>query len=413
MKRITYTLTILFLIATSYAQEFSSFTAEDFDKDKNYGFLNYVQVSGYTGKHLGSLESLDDMFTNGFYGFGARFGTQSTGRKDWQRLHNYPKYGLGVSFFSLGEADADSLIGAPTALYFFYSAPIARFGGFTFSPDLEVGLSTDFNPYDAETNSTQNYIGATTNLHFNLTFALNYQLSDRFDIGVGLAMLHFSNGRTFTPQRGVNLGGLSFSSSYYFNPVKNYTKLVDPEYQPPIRPEFIVAEKSAFEPHHEFLFFTSVATVQAEPGEFKDEFGVKDTTGAEGPRYFASTTSVDYAYQFARKLKVLVGFDAFYDGSAEYLYKDILPQNTTFADKSFYGAHVGFHYLIERFAFVFNYGRYVYKPFEKRGNWYMRVGGRMGITESIDAHIALKTRDGGIADWIEWGVSYKIKVKKK
>jgi hypothetical protein len=41
----------------------------------------------------------------------------------------------------------------------------------------------------------------------------------------------------------------------------------------------------------------------------------------------------------------------------------------------------------------------------------MRVGGKIGLTENLDAHIALKTRNGGIADWIEWGVSYKLKTK--
>ena len=411
MKRIYIIIALLLLTASLFAQEFSKFTPDEFDKNKNYGFLNYIQVSGYTGKHLGTDESMAEMFKHGFYGLGFRVGTQSTGREDWQRLHNYPKYGLGVSFFDLGGAEADSLIGAPSSLYFFYSAPWARFGNFTFNTDLEIGLSHDFKPYDSETNNTQDYIGASTNLHFCIDFVFNYTLSDRFDVGVGLAMLHFSNGRTFTPQRGINLGGLDFNVAYYFNPVKNYTKFVDPDYQPPIRAEFIDAPKPAFKPHHEFQFFTSVATVQAEPGEFKDEAGHIDTTGAEGPRYFASTTSVDYAYQFARKFKVLAGFDAFYDGSTEYLYDDKLPQETTFADKSFYGAHVGFHYLIERFAFIFHYGRYIHKNFEQRGKWYMRVGGKIGITENLDAHIALKTRNGGIADWIEWGVSYKLKVK--
>ncbi len=411
MKRIFISTAFLFLTISLFAQEFSKFTTEDFNRDKNYGFFNFIQVSGYSGTHLGTDEKMEEMFKKGFYGMGVRFGVQSTGRKEWQRLHNYPKYGIGVSWFDLGGAEADSLIGAPSSMYFFFSAPWVRFSNFTFSTDLEIGLSYDFKPYNPETNSTQKYIGARTNLHFCLDLAFDYELSDRFDIGLGLAMLHFSNGRTFTPQRGINLGGLNFNVSYYFNPVKNYTKFVDPEYQPPIRAEFVDAPKSVFKPHHEFQFMASVATVQAEPGDAKDENGNVDTTGAEGPRYVASTWSVDYAYQFARKFKALVGIDAFYDGSVEYLYDDKLPQETTFADKSFYGAHVGFQYLIERFAFMFNYGRYIHKNFEQRGKWYMRVGGKIGITDNLDAHIALKTRNGGIADWIEWGFSYKLKVK--
>ena len=85
MKQIIILLSILFLVSSSYAQEFSKFTTEDFNRDKNYGFLNYVQISGYTGNHLGPEESIADIFKNGFYGAGFRIATQSTRRKYWQR----------------------------------------------------------------------------------------------------------------------------------------------------------------------------------------------------------------------------------------------------------------------------------------------------------------------------------------
>lgn len=410
MKKIISSLAAVLILITLQAQEFSSFNPEDFSKEKNYGIFNYIQVTGYSGQHLASSD-FQDFFSEGFGGIGVRFGTQSTGRKEWQRIHNYPQYGVGVSFFNLGGTDIDSIIGKPTALYFFFGAPMARIGEFRVNADIELGLSSDFNAYDSETNSNQDFIGATTNLHANLTLALYYELSDRIDISLGASFMHFSNGRTFTPQRGINLFGLNLSSAYHFNPIKNYTKHVDPNYQPPIRPEFIVAEKSPFKGHHEFIFMGSIGTVQAEPGEWKDEYGVVDTTGTEGPRYMTNSITAEYAYQFARKLKAVGGLDMFYDGSVENNYDDILPQNTTFSDKSFYGYHVGFHYLIERVSVIFNYGRYIHKPFEQRGNWFMRAGGRIGITENLDAQIALKTRNGGIADWIEWGVAYKFKSK--
>lgn len=411
MKNIlALTIALLFVISAE-AQEFSQFTKEDFKKDKNYGWFNYIQVTGYRGQHLISSE-LQDFFSDGFNGIGIRLGTQSTGRKDWQRVHNYPQYGLGVSFFSLGSTQVDSILGKPSSLYFFFGAPVARFGNFSFNIDTEIGISYDFNPYDSETNPYQNLIGASANLHANMSLVFYYQISKRMDIGLGAQFMHFSNGRSFTPQRGVNLAGINLTTAYHFNPVKNYTKSIDPDYQPAVRPTFIEEEKSPFSGRHELSFMGSIGTVQAEPGEWKHEDGQLDTTNAEGPRYMTNSFSVDYGYQFARRFKAVAGLDMFYDGSAEYLHDDILPQNTTFADKSFYGAHVGFHYLIERISIVFNYGRYIYKPFENRGNWYMRAGGRIGISEKMDIQIALKTRNGGIADWIEWGIVYKIKSKQ-
>ena len=406
MKRYIYLTTLLLLSILTQAQEFSKITPEDVDKEKNYGFFNYMQLNVYQGQHM-IQESLQQYFQDGFYGFSARFGTQSTGRKEWQRLHNYPQYGIGVSFFDLGNTLIDSLLGKPASLYFFFGAPIARFGDFRLNTDLELGISHDFKPYDAVDNEFQYLIGASNNLHFNLSFQLYWEVSQRMDVGLGLGLWHFSNGRSFTPQRGINLVGLNLNTAYHFNPIKNFTKFDDPDYQPPIRPEFIRAEKSPFKGHHELTVMEAVGTVQSEPGEFKNEFGELDTTGAEGPRYMTNSLTVEYTYQFARKIKAVGGFDMFYDGSLEQNYT-VPPQDVTTQQKIFYGYHIGIHYLIERFAFVANYGRYIYKPFDQRGKYFFRAGGRIGLTDNLDVHVCLKTRNGGIADWIEWGLAYKI-----
>lgn len=410
MKKIIYLLPIFFACLNLSAQEISRYEPKDFDKEKNYGYFNYVHFRYERGAHPSGTNYLQDIFAEGYDAITLRVGAQSTGRKSWQQLHNYPQYGLGVAWFDLGGYEADSIIGSPLAVFFYFGAPIFRYKKIRFNADLELGLSYNFKPYDSETNPYQDVIGATTNLHFNMSFLLYYELSQRIDLSLGLGLSHFSNGRSFTPQKGVNLMGLSLGAAYHFNPVKNYTKHIEPNYQPPIRPEFIKTEKPAFKPHHELQFLASIGTVQAEPGEAKDSQGESDTTGAEGPRYGVSSFAVDYAYQVARKVKLVTGFDFFYDGSAEFLYSDILPQETTFSDKAFYGYHVGFHYLIERFAFIGNVGWYIHKPFEQRGKYYMRGGGKIGLTPDLDVHVCLKTRNGGIADWIEWGFSYKFRL---
>jgi hypothetical protein len=407
MKKLIGLLAATFVILGVYAQEISSFTADDLDKDKNYGYFNYFQLSLYRGQHLVDAE-VQDFFSDGFNGIGFRLGTQSTGRKEWQRRHGYPQYGVGFSFFGLGSGDVDSLLGKPSSVYFYFGAPIWRFKKSRINSDLELGLATDFKPYNSETNPYQNYIGAKTNLHFNMSLAYYHEISNRMDLSFGFNFMHFSNGRSFTPQKGINLFGVNLSTAYNFNPVKNYTREKDPGYQPQIRPEFIQAEKAPFKGHHEFILMGSIGTVQAEPGEWKNEWGETDTLGLEGPRYVTNSFVAEYAYQFARKLKVVGGVDLFFDGSLENNYDNTFPQNVGFKDKVFYAYHIGGHYLIERFSFIFNIGSYIYKPFPQRGSWFMRAGGRIGLTPHLEAHIALKTRNGGVADWIEWGVAYKF-----
>jgi len=409
MKRLTYLLFLTLAFQTLKGQEFSSLKAEQFDPDNNYGTFNYVHLSYFKGDHLNYPRDLEEMFTKGYNALELRLGWQSTGRQMWQQLHNYPVYGLGVFAGSMGESDLDSIMGTPSALYFFFGAPWARFGRFTFMTDLAIGLSYDFNPYDREDNPANVAIGSRVNLYFNFNALLMYQLSQRLDLTLGYNLIHFSNGRTYTPQTGLNLGGLNLGAKYNFNPVKNYTKYTRPDYQPPIRPEFIKDPKPEFERYGELQFTVAGGTVLTEPGEVKDSDGVPDSTGLQN-RYYTSTISLEYAYLVARKVKLDLGLDGFYDGSLENFINDQAPQDVGFGGKVMLGTHIGMQYRIERFAFYYALGAYLYKETHTRGSWYMRAGGRIGLTDDLDIHVALKTRNGGIADWIEWGMAYKLRI---
>ena len=277
MKKIYLYIILLIVSAGIYAQEFAPYLPEDYsEEDKNYGSFNYFQFMLHKGAHPTGTEYLQEIFAGGYWAMTFRVGTQSTGRKTWQRLHNYPQYGLGVTYYNLGGHEADSIVGNPSALFFYIGLPWLRIKKFSVNTDLELGFSYNFKPYDPETNPYQDVIGAGTNLHFSLGILFNYEISRRMDLTLGFELAHFSNGRSFTPQKGINLVGLTLGTSYHFNPMKNYTKLKDPNYQPPVRPEFIRAEKPEFKPHHEFQFLASVGSVQAEPGEYKDAQGVRD-----------------------------------------------------------------------------------------------------------------------------------------
>jgi hypothetical protein len=391
------------------AQEFSSFKPEQFNRDTNYGSFNYVQLTYFKGDHVTYPNGFEEAFSKGYNAFELRLGWQSTGRQTWQRLHKYPVYGLGVFVSSLGTADVDSVVGAPSGIYFFYGEPLIRFWRITAYFDLGIGLSYDFVPYDAENNPTNDVIGSRVNLYFNGNLSLMAKLSERMDMSLGANFFHFSNGRSNTPQRGINMGGLNLGLKYNFNAMKGHTKLARPDYQPPVRPVYMKAPKPPIDRFGELQFLVSGGTVETEPGEAKTATGEQDTTLLQ-KRYYTSTIGVDYAYLVWRKLKLHTGLDFMYDGSMENYIAGKAPQEVDFGGKFMFGYHFGFQYLIERFTLYYSLGFYGYKESETRGTWYMRAGGRIGLTDHIDAHIALKTRNGGIADWIEWGICYKLKV---
>ena len=400
----------LFLAGTlMYGQDFTNFKPEQYDPDVNYGSFNFAQLMYFKGGHVSYPKGFEYAFEKGYNAVELRIGWQSTGRQSWQQLHNYPYYGLGVFLGSLGESDADSVVGSPSGIYFFYGEPIVRFGKFTLMADFGFGLSYDFNPYHVETNPANDIIGSRVNLYFNGNMILYYAVDDNLDLSLGANFFHFSNGRSNTPQRGVNMGGLNLGAKYNFNAMQNYTKYRNPDIRLESRPTYIKSPKPHLERFGELQFMGSIGTVETEPGEAKNPDGTNDSTGIQ-KRYTTSTWSIEYAYLAARTLKVHTGFDFMYDASFENYHPDKIPSEVDFAGKFMLGYHLGFQYLIERFAFYYSLGWYLYKESPSRGSWYMRAGGRIGLTEKLDVHLALKTRNGGIADWIEWGLAYKLKV---
>jgi len=398
---LSFILTILFVPCVLGQNQPDSLKSNQNQTNQD-GWFNYVQLTGYNGQHLGDQEK-KQILDGDFWGVGFRLGKQTSGKKEWQQIHAYPQYGVGISYFDLGNVHIDSMFGKPLSFYFFYGAPIARSGKFSLNADLEIGLSTAFHAYDPKSNPDQTIIGATTNLHSALSLELYYRLSRRTDIAMGLSFMHFSNGKIYTPQQGINIFGLNLSTVYHYDPHRG--KRINE--QKKIRPDLIKTSIDPFKPANEWSVMGSIGTVQVDPGMWKHNNGDLDTTKNVGPRYFTNSVSLDYAYHRWQKWKLAAGVDFFYDRSAIHLYPNMLPSEIKFSDKAFYGAHIGLHYCVARISAVFNYGRYIYKPFNERGKWYMRVGGRFGVAPKIEAQISLKTRNGRVADWIEWGIVYK------
>jgi hypothetical protein len=398
---------LILLFKTAAGQSILDSTRHAQLKPPKDAWFNFIQLSGYGGHHL-DFEKSRPMLQDNFLGLGFRLGKQSRGFKAWQQVHGYPQYGIGLSYFDLGSKHVDQLFGTPISYYLFYGAPIYHFSNkFRLNADMELGLATAFHKYDPESNPEQNIIGSKTNLHAHLTLELYYKLSERIDMALGLGFIHYSSGRLSTPQKGLNMIGFNASSAYHIGPVSNSNSM-DLNYH---RPTFYQREISRFEPFSEISIMGSLGLVQAEPGYWKHPNGDMDTTSNQGPRYFTNSASVDYAYQFSYKFKVMTGLDFFYDRSVVNYYENQRPDELRFSDKAFYGAHLGLQYVVGKISLMFHYGRYLYKPFEERGKWYIRCGGRFELARHLDAQLSLKTRDERVSDWIEWGLVYKIKKK--
>lgn len=391
-----------FLLALSgRTQERSTFRPDQYKPDKSSNYFSYFELKYHAGSHPNTSKYIQELLEQGYKALEFRVGLQSTGRQNWQRAHNYPQYGVGFFLGQLGNTEVDSTVGTPSGLFGYVGIPWWRKGIFRFQTDLSVGVSYDFEPYDAESNPYNDVIGSWMNVYFNLNIIGYFKLSNRLDLGIGWDVTHFSNGRWRTPNKGINLMGLNVGLSYNFNPITPYKRYKDPNADGYERPEFNRDPLPPVEKFSEINFMGSIGTSTLQG----------DSANEAGPRYFNSSWLVEYSRKFWRRGKYNVGLDFFYDGSLAAGY-DKPESEVSFLERTSYAAHVGHDFLIERFSLVTQVGFYVYKKSEERGSWFIRAGGKVSISDQWSAHVCLKTMNGGIADWIEWGMVYSLRLNK-
>ena len=399
MKKIaTFIIILLGSALILQAQERSTFSPEDMDFETNYGHFNFWELKLHTGGHVTSRESVEDILSNGYTGLELRVGVQSSGRQQWQRLHKYPQYGIGFALFNVGSKE---VIGNPSGLFGFINLPIIRRPKFVLGTDISVGLSYDFNPYHVDDNPQNSVIGSKVNLWAGFFLTGQFQVSMRSDITAGLGFIHFSNGRTHTPNMGLNMLGLHIGYTYHYNPIKNFTKTIDPDFQPPIRPEIVKYPKPIVTHYWEFSVFAAGGIVSTE----------RPIGEEQGPRYPTASLVLDVNRRMTNKLLLGIGTDVFYDGSIKEDFGETPSSGT---DYMLLGWHFGPQFMIERFTLVGQVGFYYWKgnP-DIRGNYYFRAGGKFDFTDNFFGQISLKTRNGFIADWIEWGIGFRFMNKEK
>lgn len=360
------------------------------DQARNAGQDQYFfQVIYHQGVHWNRTLYLQEQMSAGFKGIEARFGMQTAGKKPWQQLNHYPRYGIGIHYADEIRDKADTTLGNPISLFIFYNAAWAKFGRFSLNTNLSAGLS--YNPlvYDPVTNPYNDVVGSHINLYLDASLFLGIRLCERLDLNAGYGMNHYSNGRIHMPQKGLNNWGWNAGLTYLFGGGQKPFRRSDKIYTKP--PEF--------QPYEEIQLMASVGVTEWQLPSMP-----------EGYHYMASSLSADYAYRFAVRSALTMGLDIFYDGSLERSLK-IAPEEVDFLQKTQLGAHLGYQVSISRFTILLNLGTYFMQHTYIRGFYYSRAGGRIRLTDHLDLHLCIKSRNGIRSDYIEWGMAYHIKTR--
>ena len=359
--------------------------------NKNYGYRVFIEGVYQRGNFMQTHEAMADVLDHKYNAFEYKVGVKTNGTQAWQKIYRYPTFGFGFYGADMGT----EVLGNPRAVFGFISVPIGRWKKFHLDYDLGAGLAYDWNSYDSINNPYNFAIGAEKSVYFSLGLKSYLRISKRIDASLGVEFRHFSNGATHTPNLGLNLIGADIGLRYNFNPIKNYTKAIDENYQPPIRATYIEPVISEHIPRNEINIFYG-------PG-----FKTTDANNYSSPYYFTSTFAIEYMRKINLKRKLGIGLDFMYDQS---LRERVTDRDYEFSDQFLLGAHASFDLDVARFSLYAALGAYLYKRDSNvLGAYYLRVGLKYNITkdDKLWAMVALKTQDGFIADWIEWGIGYR------
>ena len=356
-------------------------------QENQNGNFKSISIRALSGAHLYSGEGLVEKVSYGYGALDLRFAWQTSVDNQWAKDTGFASYGAGFYTASVGDP---KIFGNPTAIYgfanFFLSNPNKR-NAFEISPAL--GLTYHLEPYNAETNPLQDAIGSRMAVYFNVNFGAAFHLNRETDLLYGIDFTHYSNGRTFTPNYGLNLFGLNLGMRYHFNREQNkldpdlYTTNVLPaRYKRPERPS---TEKNDF--RQSIDLYAGIGTVQ----NYADQ-------GTQ-IRYGTFSGVLDYRRYFNRMHGFTAGLDLFFDNSLAESYEDV-------NDRYLLGIHGGYDLMFWKFDIRVQVGTYISND-RGKGGFFMRPALQYEISKGFFAQVGLKTKNGAAADWIEFGLGWK------
>lgn len=354
------------------------------------GKLMFTDIKLHSGSHIYTGQNLTDFLQYGYGALELRLGWQTNGKQDWQHEYNYPYFGVGWYTGTLGDP---AVFGQPNALYGFVGFPVGKHKRHSFNPELALGLTYGLEPYNPDNNPVNDAIGASMAVYFNLNFGFNYALNREMDLIYGVDFTHFSNGRSFTPNYGLNMFGLNLGARYHFNTgQKSYSPGIRPEKVLPVRADYATISRK------KLLFNENNVMVTLGFGTSQN-----DADAGTDNRYFNFSGIIDYQHFFSIKHGVSAGLDFFHDGSLE-------PRGD---ETEMIGGHLGYDFRFWDLTVRLQMGNYITGPESRMGSIYMRPAIKYNFIERMYAQVGLKTLNGAVADWIEFGFGYEIVHSRK
>lgn len=334
-----------------------------------------IEPKIHSGIILPFYDALTYLNKDDIYAFDISVSRPTYGEDFWEKLYRYPRSGVGFSYWNLGN---NEVLGKAYALYGLINIPIfKRSEKFSINYQGSVGGAYLSKKFDVHNNHLNRAIGSHPNIYIRLGIDGRIKLSQHCELKIEAGATHFSNGKTKSPNYGINAGSVSLGLNYLYR--KTNTTIQEPEI-PGLGKRYMQS-----------VIYSA---------------GIKVYDNLLGNRYFISSVAYNLEYLLSHKRRIGLGADFFYDGSIS----EALANEEGIPDKDFtklirLGLHASYAIRYKQLVMGIQLGHYLYSKYTDLSLVYSRISLRYLLTNHLIASVGIKSHMAK-ADNIEWGLGY-------
>ena len=321
------------------------------------------------------------IFNAHFPSFEINLGKETFGNERWQYMYGYPFVGVSFWYSQLGNSP---FVGRANALFPYINYPIIRNQKNELNFRVGLGLAYLTKCFDRLDNYKYIAIGSHVNAAINLMAEYRYRFSPRMNAAAGVALMHFSNGSTKTPNYGINTPSINLAFAYRLSKENSYQA------------------KKILPTLHEFEF-PEVKSIDLSVGATA---AYKDMGSEYGRKFMIYNFFGNIVKQFSYKSSGGIGFDITHDGSDFYFAKE---RNVAYERNSQLlriGIGPVYQLSMSKLSYNFCVGYYLQAKLTST-NIYFKLGLQYLITPWMFANLTLRTHFGQ-ADFVGMGLGFKI-----
>lgn len=333
----------------------------------------------------------------------AQLGLQTNGSKDWHHVHNFPQMGVGVQLTRLDYAEE---IGRPFSVFAFYNGTFFRQQKHALRYSIDFGVATNWKPYNKDTNPYNVTIGSESTVHLSFGVEYAYRFAKQFEVGIGGAFTHFSNGALRKPNKGLNLLSPRLRLSYLLRETNLPVRRTDID--KPTGNEVFVA--IGFGPKRyecDYKFFDD---------KTPENFDIYPSNA----KFHSITLQTGFLHRYGHKGKYGGGVNLLYDTWMGAIIRaragDAEIEMGNVSQRFALGLFAAHELCINRLSVVTQLGINVAEPKnlpDRKTRDFERMGVKYTFTEKVSAGVYIYAHRFSKADFIEWSIGYSLQLPKK